>query len=203
MKRIVTIALTLILVVLIPSGIINAQEKKNEQKIKIIVVDKEGTKVEIDTVMKGENGERMIMKHVTVTDSDSEHLQHISEAGDIVIIRSDTHLTEEPGGKTFTWTSSGSNSGDVKYIYINETKDTVKGGEKTYDVKVVTDEKDNSVEKTKYVIAKDGMVVTVEGSDEAKVKEMIMEIESKLGVSKEDKNEKQVVKEETKKTTKK
>lgn len=207
MKRIVTIALTLVLAVLIPTGIISGQDKKNEKTIKIIVVDKDGTKVEIDTVMKGENGEKMIMKHVTVTDSDSEHLQYISEdegeGGNVVIIRSGTHQTEEPAGKTITWSSSEGHSGDVSYIYINRGNDTVKVGEKSYNVKVITDEKDNNVEKTKYVIAKDGMVVTVEGNDEAKVKEMIGEIESKLGVSKENKNEKKVVNDETKKTTKK
>jgi ABC-type Na+ efflux pump permease subunit len=205
MKRIVTIALTMFLVFLIPPGIISAQEKKDEQKIKIIVVDKDGTKVVIDSVMKGENGEKMIMKHVTVSDSDTEHLQHISEGegGNVVIISSGTHATEGPAGKTITWTSSEGHSGDVSYIYIDKGNDTVKVGEKSYKVKVITDEKDNNVEKTKYVIAKDGMVVTVEGNDEAKVKEMIKEIEAKLGVSKEDKNGKEVAKEETKKTTKK
>ena len=47
------------------------------------------------------------------------------------------------------------------------------------------------------------MVVSVEGNDEAKVKELVKDIESKLGVNKDDKNPKKVIKEETKKTTKK
>ena len=33
------------------------------------------------------------------------------------------------------------------------------------------------VEKTKYVIAKNGMVVTIEGNDEARAKELVKEIE--------------------------
>ena len=40
------------------------------------------------------------------------------------------------------------------------------------------------MEKTKYVIAKDGMVISIEGNDEAKVKEIVKDVESKLGVSK-------------------
>jgi hypothetical protein len=44
------------------------------------------------------------------------------------------------------------------------------------------------MEKMKYVIAKDGMVISVEGNDEAKVKDMVKDIESKLKVGKEDKN---------------
>ena len=39
---------------------------------------------------------------------------------------------------------------------------------------------------TKYVIAKDGVVVTVESKDEAKAKDLIKEIENKLGISEED-----------------
>src|ERR1035437_10934366 len=40
---------------------------------------------------------------------------------------------------------------------------------------------DSTIEKTRYVIAKDGMVVTVEGNDETKTKELVKEIENKLG----------------------
>ena len=53
MKRIVKIGLLLLFAFLIPAGILNAQEKKNEQQIKVIVADKSGTKVEIDTLIKG------------------------------------------------------------------------------------------------------------------------------------------------------
>ena len=90
-----------------------------------------------------------------------------------------------------------------RYIYINEENKSIKNGEKTFDVKVISDEKDNQMEMTKYVIAKDGMVISIEGNDEAKVKDLIKDIEAKLGVSKEDKNVKQVIKEEPKKTKKK
>jgi hypothetical protein len=59
------------------------------------------------------------------------------------------------------------------------------------------------MEKTKYVIAKDGMVVTVEGNDETKAKELVKEIEAKLGVKSEGTEKKESVKVESKKTIKK
>ena len=47
------------------------------------------------------------------------------------------------------------------------------------------DEEDYDTDVTKYIIAKDGVVVTVESDDEEKAKEIIEEIENKLGVKKE------------------
>jgi len=37
---------------LIPAGILNAQERKNVQRLKIVLVDKSGTRTEIDTLIK-------------------------------------------------------------------------------------------------------------------------------------------------------
>ena len=62
---------------------------------------------------------------------------------------------------------------------------------------------DSTVEKTRFVIAKDGMVVTIEGKDEAKVKELAKEIESKLGVNTEGSDKKETIKVESKKVIKK
>ncbi|MBA4321736.1 MAG: hypothetical protein C0408_02850 [Odoribacter sp.] len=179
MKRIVIIGLSLFLAFLIPAGILNAQEKMNEKRIKIVVTDKSGSKIEIDTI-----------------------LQEGCEGGNVIILKDGKHIIEGKGSKVVTWSASEGDSEGAKYIYINESKNSDKEIEKTINVKVTTDDKDRLV-KTKYVIAKDGMVVTIEGNDEAKVKEMIKDIESKLGVSKGEKNMKPVAKEETKKTTKK
>ncbi len=73
---------------------------------------------------------------------------------------------------------------------------------KTFHVTVESDV-DTDTEMTKYVIAKDGMVVTVESDDEAKAKEIIKVIESKLDVKTEGAEKKEVVTVETKKTVKK
>jgi hypothetical protein len=220
MKRILKIGLALWVVYLIPAGILNAQEKKNEQHIKIVVADKSGVKVEIDTLInghistgsiklkngevivlaknggagtvkhigdengnifvtvvsddKGKKGEKNMTKKITVISGDSVNIQPISEEGDVIILKEGKHITGAgKGGKVVAWSSSSSSSSS------------------------------SSVEKTKYVIAKDGMVVSIEGNDEAKVKELVKDVESKLGVSGDDKEVKKVVKEETKKTTKK
>jgi hypothetical protein len=199
MKRIVTIGLALLVVLLIPAGLLTAQEKKSEQHIKIVVADKSGTSVVIDTLING---------HIS---TDSIKLKN----GEIIVFAKHDgagkvkFITEEgekgEGGKVITWSSSSSTSstsGDsksMKYIYISDDKDSGKSGEKTYDVRVTEDEKDSNMEKTKYVIAKDGIVVSIEGNDESKVKDLIKDVESKLGVT----DDKKVEKEETKKTTKK
>lgn len=249
MKRIVKIGLTLFLAFLIPSGILKAQDKKNEQRIKIVVADNSGTKVEIDTLIKGDvsadsiklkngeviylarhgdvgtikhvegengsmyvtvtyddkgdKGDKKIIKEITVISDDSAHIHQVGEGSDVIIVKGGKHFTEGKGGRVVTWSSSEGDSNGEKIIYVNEGKDSGKNGEKTFNVEVTTNEKENTVEKTKYVIAKDGMVISIEGNDEAKVKDLVKDVESKLGVSKEDKNMKQVVKEETKKTSKK
>lgn len=246
MKRILKIALTLCVTFLFATAILNAQEKKNEQRIKIVIADKSGSKVEIDTLIKDDisadsiklkNGDviylakndpsgtlkhiegdignmfvtvnsndksgKKIRKEITIISGDSSSFSDSSNGDDVIILKNGKHFTEGKGNKVVTWSSSGSDSNGKRYIYVNEGKESGKGDEKSIDVNVTTDEKGNAMEKTKYVIAKDGMVISIEGNDEAKVKDLVKDIESKLGVSKEDKEMKQVVKEETKKSIKK
>jgi hypothetical protein len=246
MKRIVKIGLTMFLTFLFSASLINAQEKKNEQRIKIIVADREGTKIEIDTLIKGgltadsiklkngeviflsghgvtgkvkhvegkdgqmyvtvtsdDNKDKKTMKEITVVSGDSEHVMMGSEGGDVIIIKNGKHIKAVKGESIVTMSSTEGNSKGESVVYINNVRRDPKEGEKTYNIKVVTDDKGDKLEKTKYVIAKDGMVISVEGSDEAKVKDLVKDIESKMGVSKTEKNSKQIVKEETKTTTKK
>jgi hypothetical protein len=65
------------------------------------------------------------------------------------------------------------------------------------------DEFDNDTEKTRIVIAKNGLTVSVEGTDEARVKELVKEIEKKLDASNEDPDEKPAAKEVEKEIIKK
>ena len=74
---------------------------------------------------------------------------------------------------------------------------------KTFDVYVSENENESTTEKARYVIAKDGMVVTIEGNDEAKAKELVKEIENKLGVNNEGTEKKETVKVISKKSVKK
>lgn len=253
MKRKVKIVLTLFVLLLIPAALLTAQEKKNEQRIKIVVSDKSGTKVEIDTLItggtmadsiklkngeviylaghgkgvkmthsegdhnttfvsysnndkdeKGEKVEKEDHKTITIISGDSVSNIEGGEGNEVVIVKGGKSKTQAKGGEVVTWSSSSSsgNSSGEKYIYINEGKGSVKEGKKTYDVTVTTDDKGNSVEKTKYVIAKDGMVVTIEGNDEAKAKELLDLVQVKLGKDQKDKAETKEVKKEIKKTNK-
>jgi len=51
---------------------------------------------------------------------------------------------------------------------------------------VSDDESDNDLDITKYIIAKNGITVSIEGNDEAKVKELAGEIEKRLDINKEE-----------------
>lgn len=147
MKRIFKIIYSSIIILIVPFSILLGQDKKSEQKIKIIVNDGSGSKVVIDTVYKD------------------------SSAPDSMKLR------------------------DGTVIYLKHGK--------TVDVNVSENENESTTEKASYVIAKDGMVVTIEGNDEAKAKELAKEIENKLGVNNAETEKKITVKVESKKSVKK
>jgi hypothetical protein len=65
-------------------------------------------------------------------------------------------------------------------IIINNGKVIEKEGGETFTYTIKSDRKESEVERTKYVIHKDGMLISVEGTDYEKVKELVKEIESKL-----------------------
>jgi hypothetical protein len=242
MKRIVKIASAFIVLLLLPALAMTGQVKEKEKHVKIVVSDKDGTTVEIDTLIKGDiltdsiklkNGEVIYLAShgksvktmhmegdtrsmvVTVSSDDKgdtkQHKKvivvscdsaHADQGEDIIIIKGGKQIKDVKGGNVISISSSDSDSKEEKYVYITEDKNKGKKGEKTVEVRVTTDDKNNTIERTKYVIAKDGMVVTVEGNDDAKAKELIKEIESKLGVNKDEKGAKEEVK-ETKKSSKK
>jgi hypothetical protein len=245
MKRKVKNGLIFFLLLFMPAVILTAQEKQNEQRIKIVVADKSGTKVEVDTLIKGgtmtdsiklKNGEVIYLasrgkgarethlegdhktmfvtystgekgekggkgnhKTITVISGDSASVMEGGEGNEVVIIKDGKHITEGKGDKVVTFSTSGSGSKGSSYIYVNDDKDSGKKNEKTYDMRVTTDEKGNTVEKTKYVIAKNGIVVTIEGNDEAKVKEILDEVQTKLGIDQKDKLDKKDAKKEARK----
>ena len=94
-------------------------------------------------------------------------------------------------------------AGADKVIINKDGKIIQDGDNKDLDVLENLEENDNETEMTKYVIAKDGVVVTVESNDEAKAKDLIKEIENKLGVKKDDSDKKEITKTESGKTVKK
>jgi hypothetical protein len=78
MKRMSGIIYAALIILIIPFSMVAGQDKKSEQKIKIIVDDGSGTKVIIDTVFKDSSGPDSIrlkdgnviyLKHFTITAS--------------------------------------------------------------------------------------------------------------------------------------
>lgn len=192
---------------MIPFATIQSQEKKNEQKIKIIVKDGSGTKVMIDTVLRGDNGPDSLtlkdgsvvhMKHlkgegkqmfVTYSSDDKDGKSYTKEMTVISDDSLDMEVDERPNVMHYKYDRDGhhghkvmtqSAGGDDKEEMVIINKERHRGGDKTFE-RSISD--DSGVEKTRIVIAKDGMVVTIEGTDEVKAKELAKEIEQKLGIN--------------------
>jgi hypothetical protein len=220
MKRIVKIATVVVSLFLFTVFVLNAQEKENEKHIKVVMVDNAGKKVQLDTLIKGDmnsdsiklkNGETIYLSRIgkpgknihnessetmfVTSSSDDKNAKEkqkkviivtgdgdsskLIEDGDVIIVNGGKHITSSSGESYSVWTSKGEGSGS-KFVYVDEDKST--------------GNKNNAVEKSKFIIAKDGIVVTVEGNDEAKAKEIIDVVKAKLGV-KDDKSGKEVDKE--------
>lgn len=159
MKNIFRISLAAIFVMTTPFSPIQAQGKKTEQKIKIITNDGTGKKVVVDTVFTGNSPDSLNLK-----DGSTVYINHGIEDGDMIHSDGSQHIfvTSSAGGK------DGNKTSEITIIQ----SDSLSAGEGDSD-------------KTRYVIAKDGMVVTIEGNDEAKTKALAEEIEKKLGIESE------------------
>jgi uncharacterized protein involved in outer membrane biogenesis len=177
MKRILKIAFIAGLAMLFFPGLTGAQEKKEQKKIKIVVSDNGAAKVLIDTTFTG----NITPDSIKLKDG---QVIYISKSSGVLADKGIDGDKEE--NISVTYNSNG--NGDKK---ITREIKIVAGDS-------VNDEPDGDLEKQSYVIAKDGMVITIEGGNEDKVKELAGFIEAKLGVTKGDKAVKQcVTKEET------
>jgi hypothetical protein len=169
MKRIRTI-LSVLLISFLPLSLTFGQEKKNEQKVKVVIADKSGTKVVIDTTFNG-TGEidSVILKNGKVI-----YIHDINEKG-----------KPEKQYKVITHVDKDGENTEHQYIYINDGKVVRHSGSDKFDVIVSDNEFDNDLDKTRYVIAKDGITVSIEGNDELKIKELVKEIEKRLDINNE------------------
>ncbi|MCX6260023.1 MAG: hypothetical protein NTY95_04185 [Bacteroidia bacterium] len=147
MERMKTI-ISILFISFLPLSLALGQEKKTEQKVKVVIADKSGTKVVIDTTFTGTGTVDSV----------------ILKGGNVIYI-----------GKRDS-ESEGKAEKQVKVIRHN--------GDEKFDIKVSDDEFDNDLDRTKYVIAKNGITVSIEGNDEVKVKELANEIEKKLDINK-------------------
>lgn len=141
-------------------ALVSAQDKKTEQRIKVIVEDGSGKKVIIDTVYKD------------------------TPAPDSIKLKDGTVIFMKHEGD-----GADTRHGEKVNVIMRSSKEN--------------GDNDSSADETRIVIAKDGMVVTIEGNDEAKAQELAKEIENKLGVNSEGSEKKETVKVESKKTIKK
>jgi hypothetical protein len=164
MERMKTI-ISILFISFLPLSLTLGQEKKTEQKVKVVIADKSGTKVVIDTTFTGTGTVDSV----------------ILKGGNVIYI-----------GKRDS-ESEGKAEKQVKVIRHN--------GDEKFDIKVSDDEFDNDLDRTKYVIAKNGITVSIEGNDEVKVKELANEIEKKLDINKKESGP--IVKEVEKKIIKK
>jgi len=228
MNRIFKSAFFVIFILAVPSIVVMGQDKKSEQKVKIIINDGSGNKVVMDTIFKNtpapdsiivNDGTVIYMKHhddgTGFKHSGKEHFNVTystngkgegKEFKEMTIISADSINTINSGDsdKVYFYSNSGHRErgerGNARYRVI--TRDRNEEG-KNINVYVSESDNDSGSDKTRYVIAKDGMVVTIEGNDEAKTKELAKEIREKLGVTKEDNAKNETIKSESKTTIKK
>jgi hypothetical protein len=172
MERMKTI-MSVLFISFLPLSLSLGQEKKTEQKVKVVIADKSGTKVVIDTTFTGTGTvDSVIMKGgnvIYIGKHDSE-----SEGKPKKLVKVITHVDKD-----------GENS-EHQYVYINDDKVIKDDWDEKFDIVVSDDEFDNGLDRTKYVIAKNGITVSIEGNDEVKVKELANEIEKKLDINKEE-----------------
>ena len=243
MKKIILFIASAFIIGLIPYSTTKGQEKKSEQKIKIIVADKSGTKIVLDTLIKdspladsinlkdgkvifiGKNNENanfitkdgaehifvtvssdtrdneQVLKEYTIVSSDEAtwNVEDVDADGDIFVYNKAEMDDDKSGGhkKIIAWTEKGDSTSGEKIIIMKDAK-VIKnddGKSFTYTIKTdVSDGKQSDYEKTKYVISKDGMVITIEGDDYDKVKELAKEIGGKIDAEKEISGKKSVKK---------
>ncbi len=144
------------------------------------------------------NNEGNENKEVTVISSDSSEVNDSSNAGTYNYTSSESH---EGHGmrkyKVITRKSKGDGN-NVEIYSIDKEEAPDREIENSISVNDSGNDKESTT-TTKYVIAKDGIVVTVQGNDEARAKELVKEIEAKMGIKSESSPNKEKVKAESKK----
>jgi hypothetical protein len=198
MNRISKIMFAVIFILTMPIIMVSGQDKKNEQKIKVIVDDGSGTRVIIDTVYK----DSPVPDSIIVRDGTVVYINRPGDGMDI---------TQDDGTKHFFVTYSSDNKNNRKMskeiTVISSDSNTAKSPDMEFEYSsddyVMNSHTGSSVEKSRFVIARDGIVVTVEGNDEAKTKALVKEIENKMGVKNDGPDKEETVKIESKKTIKK
>lgn len=181
MKRISIAATMLLIASMIPFANSAGQEKKTEKKVKVVIADASGDKVLIDTVFTGDAvSDSIVMKDgkVVILHSRGDKLTGSHDGkGTVHVFTSAGDEKEGSSSKSFSWVSADDPSKDKKIIVVDEDITVPPGTGKVF---ISSTRKKEDSENTRYVISRDGIKVTVEGSDYAKVKKIVDEIESTL-----------------------
>lgn len=194
MKRIIKNLLLVSVILFVPLAMASGQEeeKKSERKIKIVVDDGSGTKTVLDTVLTGSS----MFKTIELKDGKVIYIgkpetgYKYKTDGEKVIVSVKVDEDGETKEEKSIYIMSAA---DDQLEWVSEDGKTVKksiiskkDGDKSLSIIMESDDdEDYDTDVTKYIIAKDGVVVTVESDDEEKAKEIIEEIENKLGVENE------------------
>jgi len=179
MKRITPIIIFVLIICAIPFAPILAQEKKNEQKIKIVIADGSGTEVVLDTLIKnGNTGDSIRIKGGKVIyighSGDETAIKHADGSEHVYVYVSSDDKAKNKDVRTFTIVSSDTatwtEKGDGADVIIMKKAHSAAGNSNSHFSFVTTeseggDNMDSSGDMTRSIIAKDGMVVTVEGKE--------------------------------------
>ncbi len=208
MKKILTILSVTLITCLIPAAFLNGQDTKAEKKIKIIIDDGSGKKVIVDTLLKGDSDIETIKlddgKMIFISSPDGTHGHNGSKHVTVTVTSDDESGDKVTGTNTrnnmTAWATTDAEGDEEKVIVVKKTGSDLHP-DKNVEVYVATDVNQSSVDKSRFVVAKDGIVVTVEGEDEEKAREIMNVIEDHLGVK--SKGEDKEVNSETKKSSRK
>jgi len=201
MKRITRITLLIILACALPFVFVSAQDKKEEKKIKIIVDDGSGNKTLLDTVIiRSGSPEKIELKDGTIVfiGKPEMNIEDLPEGKRVIVSVETDGEGEKQIEKSVYVTSPDSpswtvaSSGEKGHVYVvSSGKDTGSKSEKHI---VISSSGDEPVEwvsedydATRYVVAKDGVVVTVESDDQKKAEEILKVVQDRLGVKNEEK----------------
>lgn len=228
MKRLKIALITLF--ALLPFLAAAGQENKSSEKIKIVIDDGSGTKVVLDTVFINSTGPDSILlkngevvhimrkkggrfnndgegKNIVIAVSEADGKSISGKKKEITIISSDSAVYDNRAGKkervyVYSRSGEGNSDNDSTFTYVTHERRVGPGHRFSY---ISSDASGTGAgtARQSFIIAKNGVVVTVEGSDEEQLKELSKEIESLLDAREASSVKETGVRDAEKKTTRK
>ena len=166
----------LLIIYMLPFSSVSGQEKETEQRIRIIVDDSSGRKVIVDTLIK----DSPACDSILLKDGKVIYLNQMNKAASERTLTSEESRVSKKG--VTTWSDKDDKWHGEKVMIINNERSTKYNNAEAESFQDKTEKKVSDKENAKYVISKNGMMITVEGDDYVKVKELVNEIENKLEV---------------------